>query len=90
MLLRIREPVIVGYDGYVWDGRHRVVVALFLGLNKVPVYRIGADSHHIASTCTRNPRIQCRRVPRARHFLLQREAVDVVDSFFDGRDEKVG
>lgn len=32
----IREPVLLGNDGRVWDGHHRVVIAMVLGL-PVPV-----------------------------------------------------
>lgn len=33
----IREPVVLGDDGRVWDGHHRLLVANTLGLNGVPV-----------------------------------------------------
>jgi hypothetical protein len=33
----IREPVLLGNDGRVWDGHHRIVVAMHLGLDTVPV-----------------------------------------------------
>lgn len=33
----IREPVVLGDDGRVWDGHHRLLVADALGLNSVPV-----------------------------------------------------
>jgi len=33
----IREPVLLGSDGRVWDGHHRLCVALDLGLHEVPV-----------------------------------------------------
>jgi hypothetical protein len=38
----IREPILLGDDGRVWDGRHRLAVAQRLGLDYVPVRR--ADS----------------------------------------------
>jgi disulfide oxidoreductase YuzD len=33
----IREPIILGEDGYVWDGRSRLCVADMLAMEKVPV-----------------------------------------------------
>lgn len=33
----IREPVLLGTDGRVWDGHHRITVAMHLGLDSVPV-----------------------------------------------------
>lgn len=33
----IREPVLLGTDGRVWDGHHRIVIAMHLGLDSVPV-----------------------------------------------------
>jgi hypothetical protein len=33
----IREPVLLGNDGRVWDGHHRIVIAWRLGLATVPV-----------------------------------------------------
>lgn len=33
----IREPILLGYDGRVWDGHHRLCVADALGLTEVPV-----------------------------------------------------
>lgn len=33
----IEEPVLLGDDGRVWDGHHRVVAAIRLGLTHVPV-----------------------------------------------------
>lgn len=33
----IREPVLLGNDGRVWDGHHRIVVAMRLGIESVPV-----------------------------------------------------
>ena len=33
----IVEPVLLGDDGRVWDGHHRVCIALELGLERVPV-----------------------------------------------------
>lgn len=33
----IREPVLLGKDGRVWDGHHRIIVAMHLGLDTVPV-----------------------------------------------------
>lgn len=33
----IREPILLGTDGRVWDGHHRITVAMHLGLDSVPV-----------------------------------------------------
>src|SRR5690606_24415273 len=33
----IREPILLGTDGRVWDGHHRITVAMHLGLESVPV-----------------------------------------------------
>lgn len=33
----IREPILLGDDGRVWDGHHRVVAAMEIGLYSVPV-----------------------------------------------------
>jgi hypothetical protein len=33
----VREPVLLGIDGRVWDGHHRIVAAIRLGLRDVPV-----------------------------------------------------
>lgn len=33
----IREPVLLGTDGRIWDGHHRIVIAMHLGLDSVPV-----------------------------------------------------
>lgn len=33
----IRETILLGTDGRIWDGHHRIVVAMHLGLDSVPV-----------------------------------------------------
>lgn len=33
----ILEPILVGSDGRVWDGHHRVGVAIALGLETIPI-----------------------------------------------------
>jgi ParB-like chromosome segregation protein Spo0J len=33
----IKEPIILGEDGYVWEGRSRLCVADMLGIERVPV-----------------------------------------------------
>jgi len=33
----IREPILLGEDGRVWDGHHRIWVAQLLGIEHVPV-----------------------------------------------------
>src|SRR5690606_22968569 len=39
----IREPILLGTDGRVWDGHHRITVAMHLGLESVPVEFAGED-----------------------------------------------
>lgn len=41
----IREPILLGNDGRVWDGHHRIAVALHLGLNSVPVQFSGEPDY---------------------------------------------
>lgn len=33
----MRNPVLIGNDGRVWDGHHRIVIAAGLGIPKIPV-----------------------------------------------------
>lgn len=33
----IKEPVLLGDDGRVWDGHHRICAAMELGLDEVPI-----------------------------------------------------
>lgn len=33
----IKEPIILGDDGRVWDGHHRILAATIVGLGAVPV-----------------------------------------------------
>lgn len=33
----IREPILLGNDGRVWDGHHRITAATLLGIHEVPV-----------------------------------------------------
>lgn len=33
----IREPILLGSDGRIWDGHHRLAAAMRLGIDKVPV-----------------------------------------------------
>lgn len=33
----IRESILLGTDGRIWDGHHRIVIAMHLGLDSVPV-----------------------------------------------------
>lgn len=33
----IQEPVLIGSDGRLWDGHHRVCAAYILGLKEIPV-----------------------------------------------------
>lgn len=35
----ITEPVLLGSDGRVWDGHHRIVAASIIGLPVIPVER---------------------------------------------------
>lgn len=39
----IREPILLGTDGRVWDGHHRIIIAMHLGLDSVPVEFAGED-----------------------------------------------
>lgn len=40
----IREPILLGDDGRVWDGHHRIAVARRLGMDVVPVRLAGEAS----------------------------------------------
>lgn len=40
----IQEPILVGDDGRVWDGHHRLAVAAALALPQVPVRLLGGAS----------------------------------------------
>lgn len=33
----IREPILLGTDGRVWDGHHRIIIAMHIGIDSVPV-----------------------------------------------------
>jgi len=35
----IREPILLGTDGRVWDGHHRIYAAHLLGIEVIPVTR---------------------------------------------------
>lgn len=37
----IRVPILIGADGRVWDGHHRLAVAEALGLSEVPIVWAG-------------------------------------------------
>lgn len=37
------DPILLGSDGRVWDGHHRLAVAMRLGIEKVPVVFSGED-----------------------------------------------
>lgn len=39
LLWGIREPILLGSDGRVWDGHHRLCAANLLGFDVVPVER---------------------------------------------------
>lgn len=39
----IREPVLLGSDGRIWDGHHRICAAMRLGLDVVPVEWSGSN-----------------------------------------------
>lgn len=39
----IREPILLGTDGRVWDGHHRIVIAMHLGMDSVPVEFAGEE-----------------------------------------------
>lgn len=38
----IREPVILGDDGRVWEGHHRICIAWWLSLSEIP-YELGVS-----------------------------------------------
>jgi hypothetical protein len=38
-------PILLGHDGRVWDGHHRVVAARRLGLTHVPVERVEEETN---------------------------------------------
>lgn len=33
----IKEPVLLGSDGRIWDGHHRICAALHLGITEIPI-----------------------------------------------------
>lgn len=37
MTYGVREPILLGDDGRVWDGHHRVVAAYHIGRERVPL-----------------------------------------------------
>lgn len=37
----IQTPILIGSDGRVWDGHHRLAVAQKLGLSEVPIEWVG-------------------------------------------------
>jgi len=39
----IREPILLGNDGRVWDGHHRITAAHQLGIEHVPIEYAGDD-----------------------------------------------
>lgn len=39
----IYDPVLLGHDGRVWDGHHRIVVACLLGYTHIPVDVVGEE-----------------------------------------------
>lgn len=41
----IRRAILVGSDGRVWDGHHRVCVAISLGLDEIPIVFSGEDEY---------------------------------------------
>lgn len=41
----IQKPVLLGDDGRVWDGHHRIVAAMHIGIDEVPVVFSGEDVH---------------------------------------------
>lgn len=38
----IQEPILLGSDGRIWDGHHRLAAAMRLGIDKVPVVFSGS------------------------------------------------
>lgn len=51
----IREPILLGTDGRVWDGHHRIVIAMHLGLDSVPVEFAGEDGALAVYTAEKPP-----------------------------------
>jgi ParB-like chromosome segregation protein Spo0J len=39
----IREPILLGNDGRVWDGHHRITAAHQLGIEEVPIKHVGGN-----------------------------------------------
>lgn len=39
---RVEQPICLGVDGRVWDGHHRVVAAIRLGFDRLPVEKANA------------------------------------------------
>lgn len=33
----IKEPVLLGNDGRIWDGHHRICAAMHLGITEIPI-----------------------------------------------------
>lgn len=41
----IRRPLLLGNDGRLWDGHHRLLIAVGLGIEFVPVERTNSEHH---------------------------------------------
>ena len=39
----VRTPVLIGDDGRLWDGHHRVVASIYLGRETIPAEYAGGD-----------------------------------------------
>ena len=74
----IREPILLGTDGRVWDGHHRIVIAMHLGLDSVPVEFAGEDGALAVYTAEKQAEalqlaakaIQGRVDPKATHCAM--------------------
>lgn len=40
----IKEPVLLGSDGRIWDGHHRICAALHLGITEIPIKFSGENN----------------------------------------------
>lgn len=74
----IKEPILLGTDGRVWDGHHRITVAMHLGIDSVPVEFAGRVDHKHPE-----PEITDEMVERAAHAYWAAGERDVFGEDFD-------
>ena len=72
----IREPILLGNDGRVWDGHHRITVAVAMGVETVPVEWSGSADSEGAEPVAYE--VQSRRTGKS---------LDVWERLGDGFDE---